>query len=191
LNALISLVLSCIFWKVIFGKDFNIHRGYLEIDFFNTVGVVFTIIGLGIALYQIAELRTQQEIIRSTTETVNLQNFKITAYERCLFIKQQIEILQQRVIKEVSFSESILNEYIEILNSCINSLTTIEVYQNSLNAGSLMDCKKCLTLLAEIRSDTFKVIEEKSYPSFKKQSFNTKVGLALKRIFEHETKLKS
>ena len=74
----------------------------MEIDFFNTLGVSFTIIGLMIALYQIAELQTRQEIIKEATLEEKQRTFKYTALERYLTIKTKTESLQNRINIEAS-----------------------------------------------------------------------------------------
>jgi hypothetical protein len=191
LNLVISLLLSGLIWKFVLGKTFNLHRSYIEIDFFNTVGVVFTIIGLMIALYQIAELRTRQEIIAEANRVEKERTFRLNALERYSGIKEKAEGLQKRITKERSFTAKGLNEYIELLSDCINSLNTILEYQNSLKSDPVIDCDKCVTLLSEIRVDACKVVEESSYASFKKQTFIGKLGEALKIMSAHEAKLKS
>jgi hypothetical protein len=48
----------------------------LEIDFFNTVCGIFSIIGLGIAIYQLADLRSAQEIREETRRERDIVNFR-------------------------------------------------------------------------------------------------------------------
>jgi hypothetical protein len=190
-NLLISIAVSCIIWKFALGRNFNIGSGYVEIDFLNILGIVFTITGLVYTLFQIAELPTRAELIEKTTTEVNKQNFRWVAIERCLAIKEAIQTLQRRINTEPLFSEDVLNGYIITLQDSLNSLNTILIYQKGLASGPIIDCNNCVTLLKEIRDDAYRVIEERSYPSFKKQTFNAKVESFLHMIIQHEAVLKS
>ena len=190
-NLVVSFTVSGVIWKFVLGRNFNLHWGYMEIDFFNTLGVAFTIIGLMIALYQIAELQSRQEVIAATTTEVKRQAFKLNALDHYFSIRSKTKDLQRRITQETSFSDRTVNGYIELLTDCVNSLNSILEYQKKLGSDPIIDCEKCVTLLSEIRADAYKVVEERSYPSFKKQTFILKLGEALKIMNEHEANLKS
>ena len=189
-NFVISLVLSCLIWQYALGRELNLKGENLDLDFFNVLGVVFTIIGLGIAIYQIAELRSRQHVIEETTKDVKKQGFKLNALERYLGIRSQLESLQRRINSEVSFEEKVISKYADLVTSCVNSLNTIIEYQKALTTGPIIDCEKCVTLLSDMRGALYKVIEERSYASFKKQTFIINISEALKVVSQHEANLK-
>lgn len=189
-NFVISLALSCLIWQYALGRPLNLKGKDLDLDFFNVLGVVFTIIGLGIAIYQIAELRSRQQVIEETTKDVKLQGFKLNALERYLGIRSQLESLQRRINSEASFEEKVISRYVEVATSCVNSLNTIIEYQKALTTDPIIDCEKCVTLLSDMRVALYKVIEERSYASFKKQTFIVIISEALKVVSQHEANLK-
>jgi hypothetical protein len=190
LNTLISVLLSAFIWKFALQRDFNLRFGAVEIDFLNILGIVFTIIGLVYTFLQIADLPTREELIAKATENANRENFRWNATLGCVAIKGSMQTLQSRVNTELSFSEKVLSEYVNILNESFNTLTAILIYQKGLKQGPLIDCEKCVTLLKETRDETYKVIEEKSYASFKKQTFNGKIETIRLMIVQHEADLK-
>jgi hypothetical protein len=190
-NLLASILLSCLVWRYVLGRKHTLQGKYLDIDFFNTLGVAFTIIGLGIAIYQIAELRGRQTIIEQTTDEVKIQGFKFAALERYLAIRNQLEALQRRINSEGTFAEKALSKYADVLTYCINSLNTILESQRTLTGNPIIDCEKCVTLLSAIREDLYKTIEERAYASFKKRTFIANIDSALIIVSRHEASLKS
>lgn len=190
-NLGISLILSCGIWKWVLGKDFNIGFYYINIDFFNTLGVVFTIIGLIIAIFQIAELRTQQEIRQQTIEQFKIHYFKTDAIYNLGFVKPKVQLLQQEINGEFQFSEAIIYSYIESLNSVNHILGNINSQQQNIGCDVIIECGKLITLLEEIDGDLHNVATQKSFTSFPKQHFNSKIGELITSISDCEAKLKS
>lgn len=190
-----SLVLSTIasgaIWKWILGRPFNWGGDHIELDFINLVGIAFAVVGLLIALYQIADLQSRQELVSKTKMDAAVQNFKMNSLERCLQVKQNINILQSRVNLERDFTKKVLNGYAQLLTECLNDLITIEIYQKNCSFPPIIDCQNCVTLLSVAREDIYRIIQENAFPSFNRQSFLNELDRTLKLVLDHESILKN
>src|SRR5580704_14457346 len=67
---------TAFFFYYLFGKEIRLHGGPLEIDFFNTVCGIFSIIGLGIAIFQLTDLRSEKQIMEETRKQIHTATFK-------------------------------------------------------------------------------------------------------------------
>lgn len=140
-NALFSLLVTCLIWKFLFQRYFDIHWGQpLEIDFFNTLGVTFTIIGLGIALFQIAELRSENEIKEEATKLANKSHFLNDARREIPLILTQVKDLQIRINNDV-YSPEVIFGYINQTNDFENRLLSIRDRQLQLGVDPIIDCE--------------------------------------------------
>jgi cytochrome bd-type quinol oxidase subunit 2 len=72
----LSTILSGAIWKWVLGRPFNWGGDYIELDFINLVGIAFAVVGLLIALYQIADLQSRQQLVAKTKMDAAVQNFK-------------------------------------------------------------------------------------------------------------------
>lgn len=89
-----SLLLSGLFW-LWFGKEIHFSK-VLELDFFNTVCGWFSIIGIGIALYQIAELKDRKEIQDEAKKDVKTKKFNEESLVKCETVKTGLQELQKK-----------------------------------------------------------------------------------------------
>lgn len=187
LNTVVSLIATCIIWKWIFGKDFSFFQGYLSIDFFNTLGVVFTIIGLAIALYQIAALRTENEIRAETEKAVNRANFLNEARGEIAVLHHKMKDLQIQFNVD-GFSKDTINSFINETNTFEHILTKLHHHQGRIQSTPIIDCENCVTLIEDLRSDLYNSIKGRQV-IFKKNSFNAKIGAVITLISAFESTL--
>jgi hypothetical protein len=189
LNAVVSLIATCIIWKWIFGKDFNLLQGYISIDFFNTLGVVFTIIGLAIALYQIAALRTENEIRVETAREVNRNNFMNEARQEIALLHKNMKDLQVR-FNDDSYSRDTIKGFIIETNGFEQTLIKLHHHQDRLQSDAIIDCQNCVTLVSDLRSDLYKTIEGRhAQVIFRKSNFNAKIGAIINLVSAFESTL--
>jgi hypothetical protein len=187
LNALFSMLVTCLIWKLLFQRDFNIRLGRpLEIDFFNTLGVAFTIIGLGIALFQIAELRSENEIREEATKQANKSHFLNDARREIPLILAQVKDLQFRINNDV-YSLEIVYGYINQTNDFENRLLSIRDRQLQLEGEPIIDCENCVTLIGDFRTDLYNLVEGQTLVIFKKSNINSKVVPIIRKLSELES----
>ena|SRR5450432_644738 len=187
LNALVSLLVTSLIWKFLFRRDFSIHRGGpLEIDFFNTLGVTFTIIGLGIALFQIAELRSENEIREEATKQANQIHFLNEARQDIPLILRQGKQLQIRINSDVYSPETIYG-YINQTNDFENRLLRIRDRQLQLGEDPIIDCENCVTLIGDFRTDLYNLVEGQTLVIFKRSNINSKVIPIIRKLSELES----
>jgi hypothetical protein len=189
LNALFSSVVTCLIWKFVFQRDFNIDLGRpLEIDFFNTLGVAFTIIGLAIALFQIAELQSEKEIREEATKQANKSHFLNDARREIPLILAQVKDLQVRINNDV-YSVEVIHGYINQTNDFENRLLSIKDRQLQLGGDPIIDCENCVTLIGDFRTDLYNAVEGQTLVIFKKSNINSKVVPIIRKLSEFESVL--
>lgn len=96
-----SGLISCLVWGTL-GKGFHKQLDYINLDFFNIIGVAFTIVGFAIAIFQIAELRNEQQIrnvISDLHEVISKQGY-------LTFPKQRINAKIEEVIEKIQACEA-------------------------------------------------------------------------------------
>lgn len=187
---LISLVFSMLIWKW-FGKDYNLSFGILEVDFFNTFSGTIGMIGLSIAIYQIAELRNETEIRSETIQEVETKNFKNTTIYSFGSLKPALQALQATIIKQSIVSEDVINAYINTITDAGHTFNIITYHQQNLTCEAVIDCKKLLTLQGQILGDLYQIINDKSFVSFPKQKFIQNIGDLISDVSLCETILKT
>lgn len=138
-----SFLFSMIVWKW-FGRNYNVSFGLLEVDFFNTLFATFGMAGLVIAIYQIAELRNENEIIIETIEQVEAKYFKNEAIYNFGFLKPKLQALQVSIITQTIVSEPLIDLYISTIVEVGNTFNIIGFHQNNLTCNALIDCEKLL-----------------------------------------------
>lgn len=185
----IAAIVSVLFWKW-FGKELIIRFGYLEVDFFNTVCGILTIIGIIIALYQISELKTEEDIINSTIENTYQEIFKKDSISKFGSLKNDLIKFQERVSTACSYNINEINYYLTTLNRFIIEINEANNRQNSLKSLPIIDCEKSITLLSELMNECDKVNSKNLYGNFKKVYFMTKVTEIISLISDCEQKLK-
>lgn len=190
LNISISGVTSWVIWHYL-GKGFAKKPDYISLDFFNTIGVSFTIIGFVIAIYQIAELRNEQQIRNDAIDEFKIRYFKNDALYNFGYVKPKIQGLQREINNQFQFSDMIIYGYIDTLNSVNHIFGNIYSQQQIINCGVIIECGDLITLLKEVVSELHNVINQKKYTTFPKQRFNLRIGDLIEVIANCEMKLKS
>ena len=186
-NALFSLLVTCLIWKFLFQRYFDIHWGQpLETDFFNTLGVTFTIIGLGIALFQIAELRSENEIKEEATKLANKSHFLNDARREIPLILTQVKDLQIRINNDV-YSPEVIYGYINQTNDFENRLLSIRDRQLQLGVDPIIDCEICVTLIGDFRTDLYNLVEGQALVIFKKSNINSKIVPIIRKLSKLES----
>lgn len=166
--SLITIVVSigasflCYHW---FGK---------EIDFFNIICGLFTIVGLGIAIFQIVALRSEQEIRDETRLQVNTANFK-REYRNVLV--EAIEIIKEleALVSNTDFNETTFQGFLAKIDQILEKFHNIANQQVVLQGGTIVDCQKCLTLLNELSKDFREIMDTNTYQTFRKNYYIGKV----------------
>ncbi|MDQ2719713.1 MAG: hypothetical protein M3Z26_08150 [Bacteroidota bacterium] len=183
-----SFFFSMIIWKW-FGKNYNISFGLLEVDFFNTLFATFGMAGLVMAIYQIVELRNENEIKNATTIEVKTTKFKQESLINCERVKGGLEQLRKRILND-NFDDSVINGYINELYAFKDVWDAILIERQNLTEEPFEVCNNCLTSISELINDLFKVIDEKSFLVFKRQSVIEKISEINKNILSCENKFK-
>jgi hypothetical protein len=179
---------SIIFW-VWFGKDLLIRFGYLEIDFFNTVCGMFTIIGLIIALYQIAGLKSENEIREDAIADTLESQYKTNAIISLDNLRKQLIDFQEKVAFD-TYTKDAISRYLNQISKIINEINSLHNAQKGLRSFPIIDCESCLPLLGELINECDRVSFKGIFGEFRKPFFITKKGEAISRISECEEKLK-
>lgn len=183
-----SFLFSMIVWKW-FGRNYNISFGLLEVDFFNTLFATFGMAGLVIAIYQIAELRDENEIKNETIIEVKTTKFKQESLIHCVRVKGGLEQLRKKILND-NFDSSTINGYINDLCTFKDVWDAILIERENLTREPFEECNNCLTSISELINDLFKVIDEKSFLVFKRQSVIEKISEINKNILSCENKFK-
>lgn len=185
-----SLIFSLSIWKW-FGRDYNISFGTMEVDFFNTICGTFGMAGLIIAIYQIAELRNENEIRTETIEQVETKHFKDTAIYNFGSLKPQLQVLELSIVTQIIVSESVINSYIGTIIDVGHTFNIIGFHQKNLTCDALIDCEKLLILQSQILAELYQINNDKSYISFPKQKFIQEIGELITHVSLCETVLKA
>jgi hypothetical protein len=188
LNLMVSLVVTCLIWKVVFLKEFHLFQGSLSVDFFNTLGVVFTIIGLIIAIYQIAVLRTENEIRIEAEKAVHRANFINEARRKIVLIHQRMMELQE-LFNGNSYSQETVVEFIKETNHIEHVLTELHFHQERITTIPIIDCENCVNLIKDLRDDLYKSLRSGGQVIIKKNSFNSKMGAIIRKLTSFEFSL--
>lgn len=127
----ISGGISWLVW-ITLGKGFHKTADYLNIDFFNVIGIALTIVGFAIAIYQIAELRDEQQIRNDTIDEFKIRYFKNDALYNLGSVKPIMQALQRDINFQFNFSETIVAVHIGTLNSVNHVLGGIQSQQQNM-----------------------------------------------------------
>ncbi len=158
LYIIISLLLSIIVWLC--SGNRLIFSGYFDINFYNTLCGAFTITGLSIAIYQIAQVRNEQEIKHLAGNEVRKDNFIRDASVKMNMLSLEMQDLQKCINNEALYSYTSINNYIERLNSSVNVFNNIETNQLILDGAPIINCNKCVTLMTALTKDFYNIIEK-------------------------------
>jgi hypothetical protein len=187
LNAFFSLLVTSLIWKFLFLRDFNIRWGSpLEIDFFNTLGVAFTIIGLAIALFQIAELRSENEIKEEATKLANKAHFLNDSRREIALILMQIKDLQVKINNDV-YSPEVIYGYVNQTNDFENRLLSLRDRQMRLGGDPIIDCENCVTSIGDFRTDLYNMVEGHALVIVKRSNINSKLVPIIRKLSELES----
>lgn len=168
-NTVISIGFAFLFYRL-FGKEIRLSGGPLEIDFFNTVCGIFSIIGLLIAIYQLTDLRSEREIREEARKERDISNFRA----------QFTGVLQEavRLIKELDdlmnnadFNRTSFEGFLAKIDQILERFHKVEIQQVAIKCGIVVDCGNCLTLLKTLSADFREIMDANAYQSFKKNRY--------------------
>ncbi len=185
-----SLVITAIVWKRV-GKELSLVGPYLDIDFFNLLCAVFGIIGLGITLFQITQIRSEQQIKDDTAAYIHGSYFKLSAARPVADSIGELQKLQSLINSTSDYNKASLTSFLERINKQIYVFDSLKQQQISLGCGTIIDCEKCLILLKELQGSLARIIEENLYSSFPRQSYNQKMTEIVSHINQCDSRLKS
>jgi hypothetical protein len=188
--SLIAFITSILFW-VWFDKKFNIGDSfYLEIDYFNTVCGILGIVGLYFAIYQIAELKTQEELIEETVNKTHIKIFKSNSLTTLTILRNELESFQMEVVTDV-YSKEIIVSYTQKLSKFVNKINETNARQQNLPGFNQIDCKKCIPLFQEMISDCNQVLSDELYGKLQRSLFSTNIIQSLEILATCENSLKN
>jgi len=158
---------------------------YLEIDFFNTVCGLFTVIGLGIAILQIAELRNEKEIVLA----VKADYFKKENIGRIEdAVKLTIELREH--IAGTEYNQASLVAIIAKIDRIFDLLQKIENHQIIIGCETIVDCGKCLTLLEGMKVELRRIIDAQEYGQFRQNHYSGIVDQIKREVEKCEIEIK-
>lgn len=169
INTVASIGLSFVFYWL-FGKEIRLHGGPLEIDFFNTVCGIFTIIGLAVAIFQLTDIKTEKQIAEETRIRIHTASFKrdFTGIMQGAVgsILELEELIEFGDVNEVA-----LRTFLAKIDVILDEFHKMEVQQIVIQCGAIVDCKKCLSLLSQLSVDFREIIDNNAYQSFPKNHY--------------------
>lgn len=189
LNFIVSFLLTIIIWTRS-GRPLVLNGKFIDIDFYNTLCGTFGIVGLGIAIYQIAQLRTEQEIRQLANDQAKIDFFIKESIPKINNLSTDMRELQKSFNNGIYSSET-LNIYIARIYDFVNTLNNLEANQSSLNCDPIINCNNCVSLMSKLQNDFYNIVTKNAYHKLKKQSINAQFTTIIKSLSECETNLKS
>lgn len=145
----------------------------MEIDFFNTVCGIFTIIGLAVAIFQLTDIKTEKQIAEETRMQIHTATFKRDFTSVMQGAVRSILELEE-LIEFGDVNEVTLRTFLSKIDVVLDEFHKIEMQQIVIQCGVIVDCEKCLSLLGRLSADFRDVIDDNAYQSFPK---NRCIGL--------------
>lgn len=150
---IISILLAALCWRW-FGYDYHVGSGFiLDINFFATVCNWFTVIGLGLTVFQVSKLENDHLIRAQAIREIRQQDFKARSLEKCGYIKRVLESLHDRIETDITISRATVNDYGTEIHLARSYLQAILQAQESVTGNPLVDGRKALTLLYSIEEE--------------------------------------
>jgi hypothetical protein len=158
------------FFYYLFGKDIRLHGGPLEVDFFNTVCGIFSIIGLGIAIFQLTDLRSEKQIVEEARKKIHTANFKRDYTSVLQEAIQSIKDLDA-LMNKTDFNETTFKGFLAKIDQILERFHKIEIQQVTIQCGTIVNCQKCLTLLDQLSTEFREIMDENTYQGFRKNYY--------------------
>jgi hypothetical protein len=161
---------AAFFFYYLFGKDIRLRGGPLEIDFFNTVCGIFSIIGLGIAIFQLTDLRTEKQIMEETRKQIHTANFK---RDYTSVLQEAIQSIKEldALMNNTDFNKTTFESFLAKIDQIFERFHKVEIQQVAMQCGTIVDCQKCLTLLEQLSCDFREIMDTNTYQNFKKNYY--------------------
>ena len=116
IKQVISFGLTSIFYWL-FGKEIRLHGDPLEIDFFNTVFGILTIIGLAVAIFQLTDIKTEKLTPR------RIWCWRSYCVEEQVYDFNRLNILYSRVERQVN--NGMFRQKVPVVRSVTQSLQQV------------------------------------------------------------------
>ncbi len=185
----ISIVLSAIFWKW-FGNDYHLgETGLIDINFFATICNFFTVIGLGLTVFQVSKLRREEQVKIALQKDMQRSDVKNSSLIKCGSIRALLELLSNRIQDEINFSGKTILDYTYMTNECIHIMKFIIRIQADLTGARIMDGSEALSLLEELYLE-FGQMDEATIKQFPKQKYLLRIRQVLLQMETCEATLK-
>jgi hypothetical protein len=186
-NTALSLVFGLLlFWS--FGNEIHFTGNALEKEYFDAVCGVFAIIGLGIAIFQLAALKREEDVIAETTRNIHIRRFIFESREP---INQAIALITE--LKSLIINDDLnpvtVKGFQNKVSASLSLLHRIDSEQDSMECDTIINCKNGVTLLEELQILFLQVVTENDYV-VSKQGWVVIVDKLLKGLQECLAKLK-
>ena len=186
---LVSVFLSTISWKW-FGNEYHLGESFLiDINFFATICNFFTVIGLGLTVFQVSKLRSEEQLKLAIQQEIQRSEIKNSSLIKCGSIRALLELLSNRIQDQVNFSRQTIWDYAYMTNECIHIMKFITRIQANLTGTGLMDGSEALSLLEQLFLE-FRQMDESTIKEFPKQTYLLQVRQVLLQMETCENTLK-
>ncbi|MCP9753408.1 hypothetical protein [Ferruginibacter sp. HRS2-29] len=186
--AVTSIVLSLLLWKW-FDEDIYVHFGTLEINFFNTVCGLFTIIALLLTIYQLAALKSRKDFQKETIAQTETNTFKKMTLSTLAGIKADLMTIRDKILRHPLIDDQLLSDCISTFYKTETTISSIKIQQDNLTGNNLIDCTNSLTLHQAILQRLQKIDTEKSYKKFQRQSISSDINQLITELSNCESKI--
>lgn len=173
----ISVILS---W--LFAYEWDLSEGY-----FSTFGTWVTILGLGVAIYQIAELESRQEVARNAETRQKMNRFMSDSAAQCVMMANDLDKIREGLTVN-DISERTIHGYINILDIFLDRWERIKSQYQTLTSQDFVQCDNCVNLANALHATLVKYLENDAYKTkFKKHSVLKQIADIKRSVIHCET----
>lgn len=166
-NTILSLLFGLLFFWW-FGHEIHFRGRNLEKEYFDAVCGVFAIIGLAIAIFQLAALRREEEVVVDTTRRIHLLRFTSESSDPVGRAIVLITDLKNLIMNEDLGPVSVKSFQVKVTES-LSILQRIDSQQDAIGCDPIIASKNCVTLLQELQEMFLTVMAKKDYVANKQQ----------------------
>lgn len=183
----VSILLSAVCWKW-FGNDYHLFESLLlDINFFATICNFFSVIGLGLAVFQVSTLRREEQVKRALLHEMQASEARTASLIKCGNVRALLELLSGRVETQENVSAQQVLEYVCVVNECIHIMRFVSGMRENITGAAVPDVSLTLSLLEELLTELELVNESRH---FSKQAYLLRIRQILLEIERCEQLLK-
>ena len=183
---IVSVLLAGVFLFIIwyyFDANYKI-QGYIGLG-----SSILTIFGFILTIFQISQLRSQQETIENTRNELRLESFKYETLIDLKNIQAKIKALILEIDKQEKFTPDSLSSYTDGLHEVNNIIIGIKTKQETFDRHAFK-CEDCLEQIDNAKRYIMETIEQKGNKVISKILLKDKVRAIETRIVEIESKIR-